>query len=143
MTSTSRRTLSSFHYTLLALLLLAGAFAAIMLYQFNPVQHSFFPICIFYRVTGLYCPGCGAQRALHALLHGRLLTALHFNPLFVLALPFLFYAGGRYLWRRAMGMPTTPFVVRPFWAVTVAVIVIAFGILRNIPCAPFTYLAPP
>ncbi len=34
------------------------------------------------------CPGCGATRALSALLHGHLLDAFRLNALFVLLLPF-------------------------------------------------------
>ena len=67
--------------------LLAAAMAAGagVLYFFPPGEHSFYPQCPFYRLTHLYCPGCGATRALAALLHGRLLEAAHFN-LFVVAL---------------------------------------------------------
>lgn len=139
----SRRIPSSYRYALLAVLLLLVAGAVFILFRFNPAQHSFYPTCIFYRVTGLYCPGCGAQRSLHALLHGELLAALHFNPLFILALPFLLFAGGRFLWRQMTGKPLAPIFIRPFWISLLAGVVIAFGILRNIPCVPFTYLAPP
>jgi hypothetical protein len=137
------RVISYQRSALLGLLLLVGAGAAFVFFRFNPTGHSFFPTCVFYRVTGLYCPGCGAQRSLHALLHGELLTALHFNPLFVLALPFLAFAAGRYLWRELTGATPAPIVIRPFWIVLLAVVVVAFGILRNLPFAPFTYLAPP
>lgn len=37
--------------------------------------------CSFYRVTGLYCPGCGGTRALTALLHGNLLQAIRYHVL--------------------------------------------------------------
>ncbi len=37
--------------------------------------------CLFQRLTGLYCPGCGATRALRALLKGRLLQSLLYHPL--------------------------------------------------------------
>lgn len=134
---------SYYRWVLLALPLLFGAGAVVVLYCFNPVQYSFYPVCAFHRLTGLYCPGCGAQRALHSLLHGEVLAALHFNPLLILALPFLAFAGARFLWREATGTAPTPIVVRPFWIILLAGLVIAFGILRNIPCAPFTYLAPP
>lgn len=40
-------------------------------------------------LTGLQCPGCGSQRAIHALLTGELGQAWHFNALMVASLPFL------------------------------------------------------
>lgn len=36
--------------------------------------------CIFQRLTGFYCPGCGGTRALLALFHGRLLRSLVYHP---------------------------------------------------------------
>lgn len=37
--------------------------------------------CLFDRLFGIYCPGCGGTRALKALLHGRLLQSLWYHPL--------------------------------------------------------------
>ncbi len=76
----------------LVLLGLALSFAGLLLYylyQFDPNLSKFAPKCSFYYFTGLYCPGCGSQRALHALLHGHLSTAFAFNPLLLLMLPYL------------------------------------------------------
>ena len=140
---TPPRAISGWRTALLGSLLLLGAGGVFIYFRFNPVQHSFFPVCFFYRMTGCYCPGCGAQRALHALLHGEWLAAFRFNGLFVLALPFLVFAGGRYLWREATGAAPAPIVLRPFWIILIAVVVVGFGIVRNLPFAPFTYLAPP
>ena len=71
---------------LMALVALAGA---LTLYLFPPEENTFYPQCPIFRLTHLYCPGCGATRALAALLHGRLTEALHYNALLVLLLPFL------------------------------------------------------
>lgn len=38
---------------------------------------------------GLRCPGCGSQRAIHALLHLQFKDAFMFNPLVVISIPFL------------------------------------------------------
>ncbi len=61
----------------------AAATLAAMLYRFPPAQHSFYPACPIHRFTGLLCPGCGATRALAALLHGHVQDALHLNAFFV------------------------------------------------------------
>jgi len=55
---------------------------------FDPSTH-FFPRCMFHELTGWQCPGCGSQRALHALLSGDVAAAWGFNALFVLELPLL------------------------------------------------------
>jgi len=57
---------------------------------FDPMSSNFFPKCPFLSFTGYQCPGCGSQRAMHQLLQGNLSTAMQFNPLFVVALPYIF-----------------------------------------------------
>jgi len=126
----------------LGVALLLGAVAAV-LFRFNPAQYGFYPRCALYTTTGLYCPGCGSLRALHQLVHGHLATALRFNPLLIISLPFAAF----YFWRCVSlwlaGKPLPAFVMRPGWIKLLAVVVIVFTILRNIPYAPFIYLAPP
>lgn len=39
--------------------------------------------CLFWRLTGLYCPGCGGTRAVFALLGGDVLLSLKYHPLVV------------------------------------------------------------
>jgi hypothetical protein len=60
-----------------------------VLYVLNPVDHQLMPKCPFKLLTGLSCPGCGFQRAIHALLHGRIAEALGYNYWLVFALPYL------------------------------------------------------
>ena len=36
----------------------------------DPNQPGHYPTCPFLATTGFYCPGCGALRAVHDLLHG-------------------------------------------------------------------------
>ena len=45
------------------------------------------PVCPFYALTGLPCPGCGLTRAFCCISHGELGHAWHLNPF-----GFLFYA---------------------------------------------------
>lgn len=45
------------------------------------------PQCTFKLITGLDCPGCGSQRALHALLHGHIAEAMAFNPAVSILIP--------------------------------------------------------
>ena len=74
-------------------LLLVGGLCVLLgvgyvLWRFDPEQTLWSPKCLFRSLTGLSCPGCGSQRAVYHLLHGRWLTAIHYN---VLLLPSLTY----------------------------------------------------
>lgn len=71
------------------LLLLAGY----VYYAFNPADNPLFPQCPFHHLTGLKCPGCGSQRALHALLHGDWHAAFRHNALLLISLPLLLLLG--------------------------------------------------
>jgi hypothetical protein len=74
-------------FTGMALAALIGGLAVV--YCFSPAEYSFYPRCPVYSTTHWLCPGCGSTRALHALLHLDLRTALHYNALFTLLAPFL------------------------------------------------------
>lgn len=50
------------------------------------------PRCPSKLITGLDCPACGVQRALHAALHGDIGAAWHFNPFLLIGLPYLLLA---------------------------------------------------
>lgn len=39
------------------------------------------PQCSFYKTFGLYCPGCGATRAVYSLYAGKILQSVYYNPL--------------------------------------------------------------
>ena len=58
-------------------------------YSFDPMSIKWMPKCPFKLLTGLDCPACGNQRALHSILHGEISEAFHYNPFFILSLPYL------------------------------------------------------
>lgn len=64
--------------------------ALILVYKiFDPGQTGFFPACPFHSLTGLHCPGCGSQRAVHHLLNFDIVTALYHNALLIIAIPYV------------------------------------------------------
>lgn len=113
-----------------------------LLYVRDPAVPGFFPPCPFLWLTGLYCPGCGALRTLHELMHFHFAHALELNALVVLsALPlgvYLFY------WLLSFsGILPKPSLALPKPAYyAVLVILLAFWFLRNLPWYPFSLLAP-
>lgn len=74
---------------LIACALVLVAVAAVVLYVFDPSEYVLMPKCPFKMLTGLDCPGCGFQRAMHALLHGHVAEAIRFNVFLVVAVPYL------------------------------------------------------
>ena len=58
------------------------------LYLASPYESGLFPPCPTRVLLGFECPGCGAQRALHDLLHGRVAQAWAINPFVLLVLPY-------------------------------------------------------
>ena len=121
----------------LAILLLA---AGLILFFCDPVRVPIYPQCLFHQMTGLDCPGCGSLRAMHALLHGQLAAALHFNAFLVLSL--LLFAGiGFEFFRRKMKRENAlPFNLRWMWLYFGAFLI--FGIARDLPVPLFAAFAP-
>src|SRR5258705_9194307 len=64
------------------------ALATMILLRFPPAQHSFYPRCPIHELFHLQCPGCGATRAIAALLRGHFIEAMSLNALITLLLPF-------------------------------------------------------
>jgi len=112
------------------------------LWGFNPLQVHFYPRCPLYVMTGIYCPGCGALRAGHALLHGHLLTAIDYNALFVVALPFLAYALAAQAVEAVTGRRLPVYRLSGRETQVILWVFLLFMLLRNIPVAPFSILAP-
>ena len=67
----------------------ASIIVLVLLYFFNPMETPIAPRCPFKEYTGWSCPGCGMQRFLHALTHGRLLEAISYNFLLAILLPYM------------------------------------------------------
>lgn len=80
------------HYNVNRLLMVAvplGAVALLLLLAFTDVSSGLWPRCLFHSLTGLECPGCGTQRAVHALFHGDIARAWSYNPLLFILSPLI------------------------------------------------------
>jgi len=101
---------------------------------FDPAQNAYFPKCPFNEITGYKCPGCGSQRAIHAILNFNIVQAFRENLLLVLSIPYLLTAfvfdaikkpGDKLLkWRKILFGTNAIFIILGF--------IIAFWILRNV-----------
>lgn len=65
------------------------AIVFLIYYTYNPENSSLFPKCPFLLLTNFKCPGCGSQRAIHALLHLDIKSAIAYNALLVFSLPII------------------------------------------------------
>jgi len=124
------------------IILAAIALSVLFLYHIDPGQSSLLPPCLFHKLTGLHCPGCGSIRALHELVHGNITAAIRLNPLAIAALPFLAYAFISYGVRTWIKKPAARRQAKGFWIWLLLAAVIAFWIARNIPVYPFTLMSP-
>ena len=112
----------------------------LVLYFFEPTHYGFYPQCLLHKWTGLSCPGCGGLRATHQLLHGHLAEAFRFNPLLILLLPLFAWTGLRHLLRYYGGKVFPSPFENAVVGWTLAVIVILFGIARNLPFGIFSWM---
>ena len=102
-------------------------------YVFDPEKNGFFLKCPFKMATGLDCPGCGSQRALHALLHGDFGKAFHYNPLLMLSMPYLFLGLVFQNWEVKIKYPKTrKFLFGAPAIYLVLALILIFFVLRNI-----------
>ena len=91
-------------------------------------------VCLFYELTGLYCPGCGSGRAAIALLHGHIPEAFSHNALlFLLGLPCGAVLAYEYL-RFVFPGPGLKKIELPAWTARLSLgLIVGFWILRNLP----------
>ncbi len=123
-------------------MILSSLTGLVLLRFYDPAHSVIFPPCPVRYFTGLYCPGCGSLRALHALLHGDLRQAWTMNPLAVILLPFIAYGLGKELHAQITGRRPAGTVLPARFIQALCVVIVLFGILRNFPLYPFNLLAP-
>lgn len=106
-------------------------------FYYNPAIQSFGPPCLIHKTTGLYCWGCGGQRAFHALLHGEFRAAFHNNLLIFFVIPLL----AAVLYSELFDDFRLFHYLRRRWVLLLAIgIFILFTIIRNL--TGFEFLIP-
>ncbi len=97
--------------------------------------------CPLYKITHLYCPGCGITRCLIELLHFHFYQAFRYNPYVFLLLPLiiLYLLYQIYIWimeKEDKVSNQIPRGILNFFIITL----IIYGVIRNI--SYFSWLAP-
>lgn len=118
-------------------------FGMLALYIFwNPSETNMFPKCPVYAITGIYCPGCGSQRAAHKILNGNIIEGVRHNYMILLLAMVLLYQGFMYVVNDMLGKNITNLLHKSKVTFSILIIVILFWVLRNIDIFPFSELAP-
>jgi len=116
---------------------LATAGGLLLVHIVDPNEAGNYPTCPWLMVTGTFCPGCGTLRALHALTHGDLGTALSMNPLTVVMSVVL--ATWWATWAaRMVVVPPGIWPIRrrvvPSWVIWgYLVVIVTYWVARNLP----------
>ena len=104
---------------------------SVFVYFKDPFNGPILP-CIFNKITGFYCPGCGMTRAVNACFNFNFYQALRFNALvFIMPIGLIAYYFFCYM-KQAKTAKTI--------LVILIVLAVGYGVLRNIP--DFDFLAP-
>ncbi len=74
---------------ILQALIISACIVLIILYATVDPAKTLFPKCPFLLITGLECPGCGSQRALHCLFNGDIVNAFNYNQLLIIMIPYI------------------------------------------------------
>ena len=114
-----------------SLAVLGLCFAAYLLRETGGA--GWMPGCVFRKVTGFECPGCGMTRATYATLHGRIGDAFRFNPVGMVLFPLAMIGFAIEVIGWVRGKPL-PFRLNPgrWGATAIAAVLILWWIGRNV-----------
>lgn len=88
--------------------------------------------CVFHKLTGLLCPGCGISRMCIALMRLDFRAAFHYHPLVMLLAPFWLYAFLTWLVSYIREGKREQTKAQKGIVLGSIVLLLAFGILRNL-----------
>lgn len=123
--------------------LLASAYVGLV----DPNVPGHYPLCPTKALTGLDCPGCGGLRAVHAMMHGDLRSALDHNAFVVLVVvPLAVVLWARWMWHAWKGPepdadgrtdgPVDVPMPSPSLLWSVVALAVVFTVARNIGTVP-------
>jgi hypothetical protein len=114
----------------ISILAIIACIGAVIVKKYNPEEHSFFIPCIFYKLTGIKCAGCGMTRAIHNLLNGRIKEAIWYNLMLLPSAVIFSYSTYRY---SRYIIKDEPIVNKPLDIILkiFLVVIIIFMIARN------------
>lgn len=123
----NKRIIKVISIVLLLVILLVG-------YYFLNFKYNFGIPCIFYKITGYKCPGCGITRALFSILNGNIKEAFNYNKLLFIVAPFLmiYFIYKSYIYILDKKESKNINKIIRYSSYTLVIISIIYAILRNI-----------
>ena len=113
-------------------LVITGLLSAGLFFAYGAVRWGWWLPCVFNRLTGLRCPGCGVSRMCLSLLRLDFEQAFYWNGAVMICLPALAYLFGYLLYRyiRFGDMGMKRWQSNLCWCM--AAVLLLFGIWRNL-----------
>lgn len=122
---------NKYRYLFIIGIIVISLIVLILLKYNNPESTNMFPPCIFYKLTGIKCAGCGLTRAVHSLLNLEFNKAFVLNPLVYVYIIYLIYMGVRYIFlKRKLEKVTLDNYKYSLYVLLI--MTISFMIIRNI-----------
>lgn len=101
-------------------------------YAYDPSNgETFFVGCISKSISGLDCPGCGSQRAMHELLNGNFIKAAQLNFLVYFIAPLLLFIFFKII-LKPFNIILPDIIISTKWLISILVLIILFAVIRNL-----------
>lgn len=107
-------------------------FIILIVYLILSLAFKPFIPCIIHEITGLYCPGCGLSRMILSIIRLDFYQAFRYNPLLFILFPFGLILVLEYLY--SLFKKRTPIyekINNKVWIILIVILII-YGIVRNI-----------
>ena len=95
------------------------------------IYHIYIP-CVFHKLTGLYCPGCGLTRMLYSIIKLDFYAAFRYNPLLFILFPFGLVLFINYVISLLKNKQPLYLKVPDYIWYILIILLIIYGIVRNI-----------
>lgn len=109
---------------------LAGVVA--LMYYFVLVHFHFGIPCLFNKITGLLCPGCGITRMILAIIHLDFKSAFRYNQVIFISSPFIIYLCIRLYISWLISKPYNLSLIEKVLVYILIITLLIFGIYRNL-----------
>lgn len=120
------------------ILIIAISIIGLITYYYLNQNYNFSIPCLFHKITGYYCPGCGITRCLFSLLQGKIYQAFMYNQLVFILLPFIIlyfiYTTYIYIFNKKNTLINK---IPNYIYIILLIIVISYGIIRNLDFFPY------